>query len=112
VRRSYIVGRSDALARFLKASIEGNYLALTDASRAKQVLAKELKITDQKVLEVTYSDFKAQSPANLELSMEGAKNILTQFGGDQNVAGYVDTSLLDALRSEGFFSAMAQKYKQ
>jgi hypothetical protein len=44
--------------------------------------------------------------------MEGAKNILTQFGGDQNVAGYVDTSLLDALRSEGFFSAMTQKYKQ
>jgi NitT/TauT family transport system substrate-binding protein len=112
VRRSDIVGRGDALARFLKASIEGNYLALTDASRAKQVLAKELKITDQKVLEVTYSDFKAQSPANLELSMEGAKNILTQFGGDQTVADYVDTSLLDALRSEGFFSAMTQKYKQ
>jgi hypothetical protein len=27
------------------------------------------------------------------------------------VADYADTSLLDALRSEGFFSATAQNYK-
>ena len=69
------------------------------------------QITDEKVLDVTYNDFKAQSPANLEVSMEGAGNILAQFGGNQNVADYADTSLLDALRSEGFFSATAQNYK-
>src|SRR6195256_3385627 len=44
VRRADIEGRRDALLRFLKATIEGNYLALADAGRAKQVLAKELKI--------------------------------------------------------------------
>lgn len=111
VRRSDISGRRDALMRFLKATIEGNYLALSEAGRARQVLAKELKIADQKVLDVTYNDFRAQSPANIEVSLEGAKNILAQFGGNQNVADYVDTSLLDALRSEGFFSATARKYK-
>ena len=45
VRHDDIAARRDLLMRFLKASIEGNYIALTDEKRAKEVLAKELKIT-------------------------------------------------------------------
>jgi NitT/TauT family transport system substrate-binding protein len=113
VRRGDIAQRRDVFMRFLKATIEGNYLALADAARAKEVLAKELKIADAKVLDITYDDFKAQSPANIEISQPGAENILAQFpGGSQKVADYVDTNLLDSLRSEGFFSAMARKYKR
>jgi len=63
VRRGDIAGRRGLLLRFLKATIEGNYLALTDAARAGNVLAKELKIADPKILAITYNDFKAQSPA-------------------------------------------------
>jgi NitT/TauT family transport system substrate-binding protein len=112
VRRSDIAQRQDVLMRFLKATIEGNYLALTDAARAKEVLAKELKIVDDKVLDVTYEDFKAQSPANIEISLAGAENILSQFpGGSRKPTNYIDTSLLDALRSEGFFAAMERKYR-
>jgi NitT/TauT family transport system substrate-binding protein len=110
-RRSDV--RRDALARFLKGTIEGNYLSLSDESRAKEVLAKELKITDPKILAVTYADFKAQSPANIEISRQGAENILAQFpGGSQKVEDYVDASLLDTLRGEGFFTAMQQKYQR
>jgi NitT/TauT family transport system substrate-binding protein len=113
VRRADIAERREALMRFLKATIEGNYLALTDAARAKEILAKELKITDPKILDITYNDFKAQSPADLEISRPGAENILAQFpGGSQKAEDYVDTSLLDALRSEGYFAAMQQKYKR
>jgi ABC-type nitrate/sulfonate/bicarbonate transport system substrate-binding protein len=113
VRRADIAGRRDVLMRFLKGTIEGNYLALTDAARAKDVLAKELKITDPKILAIAYDDFKAQSPVNIEISRPGAENILAQFpGGSQKVEDYVDMSLLDALRSEGFFAAMAQKHKR
>ena len=112
VRRSDIAQRSDVLVRFLKATIEGNYLALGDAARAKEVLAKELKITDTRILEITYADFKAQSPANLEISVPGAKNILAQLSGRSGqVTDYVDTSLLEALGNEGFFAAMARKYR-
>jgi ABC-type nitrate/sulfonate/bicarbonate transport system substrate-binding protein len=112
VRRSDIAQRQDVLMRFLKATIEGNYLALTDAARAKEVLAKELKIVDDKVLDVTYEDFKAQSPANVEISLAGAGNILAQFpGGSREPTNYIDTSLLDALRSEGFFAVMERKYR-
>jgi ABC-type nitrate/sulfonate/bicarbonate transport system substrate-binding protein len=113
VRRADIAGGRDRLMRFLKATIEGNYLALTDAARAKEVLAKELRITDPKILDITYNDFKAQSPADLEISRPGAENILAQFpGGSQKVEDYVDTSLLGTLRSEGYFATMQQKYRR
>src|SRR5580704_11174717 len=111
VRKEDIGARRDLLTRFLKASIEGNYIALTDAKRAKSVLAKELKITSPKVLDIAYNDFKQQSPQNLEPSVPGAVNILKLFpNADQKVGDYLDTSLLDALKNDGFFAAMEQKY--
>ena len=113
VRRGDVAARRDVLTRFLKSTIEGNYLALSDETQAKAVLAKELKITNPKILDVTYDDFKALTPLNTEPSRQGAENILAQFpDGSQKVEDYVDTSLLDALRAEGFFAAMAQKYKR
>jgi len=112
-RRGDVAGRRDVLARFLKATIEGNYLALADERQAKEVLAKELKISDPKILDITYNDFKALTPPNTEPSRPGAENILAQFpGGSQKVEDYVDTSLLDALRTEGYFTAMHQKYRR
>ena len=56
VRRGDVAGRRDLLARFLKATIEGNYLALADEKQAKNSLAKELKISDPKILHITYND--------------------------------------------------------
>jgi len=111
VRHSDIAARRDLLTRFLKATAEGNYIALTDEKRAKEVLQKELKITSSKILDITYSDFKQQSPQDLQPSLAGAQNILKQFPDvGQNPADYMDTSLLDALRKDGFFTALAQKY--
>ena len=111
VRKDDISARRDLLTRFLKASIEGNLIALTDEKRAKEVLAKELKITSPKVLEITYNDFKQQSPPNLEPSMEGAQNILKQFPNvSQKISDYVDLSLLDGLKKDGTLAALAQKY--
>ncbi len=111
VRHDDITARRDLLMRFLKASIEGNYIALTDDKRAKEILAKELKIESRKILDITYNDFKQQSPPNLEPSAAGAENILKQFPkADQKVGDYVDTSLLDALKNQGFFATMQQTY--
>src|SRR6516162_7949032 len=105
VRRSDIAQRSDVLLRFLKATIEGNYLALSDAARAKEVLAKELNIVDARIVEITYEDFKAQSPPNIEISLPGVENILALFPGvSRKITDYVDTTLLDGLRSDGFFA--------
>jgi ABC-type nitrate/sulfonate/bicarbonate transport system substrate-binding protein len=113
VRHDDIGARRDLLTRFLKASIEGNYIALADEKRAKEVLGKELRISSAKILDITYNDFKAQSPDNLVPSIEGAKNILRQFPDvNQNVGAYLDMSLIDALRNEGFFAAMEAKYRK
>jgi ABC-type nitrate/sulfonate/bicarbonate transport system substrate-binding protein len=112
VRHADVGGRRDVLIRFLKVTIEGNYLALADARRAKEVLSRELKIADAKILDITYSDFKALTPLNIEPSRAGAKNILAQLsGGSAKLEDYLDVTLLDALREQGFLAAMAQKYK-
>jgi ABC-type nitrate/sulfonate/bicarbonate transport system substrate-binding protein len=112
VKRGTVDGHRDVLMRFLKASIEGNYLALTDEKRAKEVLAKEVRVTDPKIIETSYNDFKQQSPANLDPSRAGAQNIIDQFPAlkSRNVDDYVDTALLDQLRKEGFFAEMERKY--
>jgi NitT/TauT family transport system substrate-binding protein len=111
VRRGALASRHDALTRFLKATIEGNYLALSDERRAKETLARELKIADRKIIDISYNDFRQQSPRNIEPSRQGAENILAQFpGGSSRVEDYVDTTILDGLRAEGFFDEMQRKY--
>ena len=112
VKASYINGHRDVLTRFLKASIEGNYLALADEKRAKEVLAREARITEAKIIDTSYNDFKQQSPLNLEPSRPGAQNIIDQFPAlkGRNIDDYVDAGILDGLRKDGFFAEMERKY--
>lgn len=112
VKKATLDGRRDVLERFLLATVEGNYLALTDEARAKEVLARETKISDPKVLAISYEDFRQQSPANLEPVRAGADNVIAQFPAEvsRRVEDYVDTSLLEALARQGAFSALQKKY--
>jgi ABC-type nitrate/sulfonate/bicarbonate transport system substrate-binding protein len=112
VKAGSLQSHHDVLTRFLKASIEGNYLALTDETRAKAVLAREARIVEAKIIDASYSDFKQQSPVNLEPSRRGAQNIIDQFPRlkSRNVGDYVDESILDDLKKEGFFAEMERKY--
>jgi ABC-type nitrate/sulfonate/bicarbonate transport system substrate-binding protein len=113
VKRGAIADRRDVLTRFIRATAEGNYLALTDEKRAKEVLAKEARITDPKILDISYNDFKLLSPKNIEPTDAAAKNILAQFpDASQKVEDYVDGGILDGLRKDGLFTALAQKYKR
>ena len=112
VRRGTITDRRDELTRFIRATAEGNYLALTDENRAKAVLARQAGITDPKILDISYNDFKLLSPPNIEPSDQAAKNILAQFPDvSQKVEDYVDSGILAALRKDGVFTALAQKYR-
>jgi hypothetical protein len=111
VRRADLA-KPDLIVRFLKAAIEGNHLALTNETLAKEVLAKELKLTDVKIIDISYTDFKAQSPLNMEPSVKGAENVLARIGGSgsQSLADYMDTSMIEGLKKDGFFTALQQKY--
>jgi len=112
LKRADLTAKRDVATRFLKAVIEGNYLALTDAKRAKGVLAKELKLTDQKIVDISYNDFKAQSPPNMEPSTKGAENVIAQTAGtgSRNIADYIDSSILDDLKKTTFFATLQQRY--
>lgn len=113
VDRSYLEGHRDVLVRFLKATIEGNYLAYTDEARGKDVLAKELKIGAAKILDISYSNFEDATPLNAEIDPAGAEDVLAAAapaGASGNLGDYIDTSLSEELRGEGFFDAMRKKY--
>jgi ABC-type nitrate/sulfonate/bicarbonate transport system substrate-binding protein len=114
VRQDYLAAHRDLLARFLLATVEGNYLALADAARAKDVLARETKTADPKVIDISYEDFKQQSPANLVPVRAGADNIIAQFPADvsRNIEDYVDAALLDELNQDGALAALQKKYER
>jgi ABC-type nitrate/sulfonate/bicarbonate transport system substrate-binding protein len=112
VKKDYLDANRDVLKRFVLATVEGNYVALTDEKRAKEVLAKGAGITDPKVLDISYNDFKQQSPADLEPVRAGADNIIAQFPAEvsRRQEDYVDASLLDDLRKDGSLAALKKKY--
>ncbi len=112
VKRSTIEGRRDVLSRFIRATAEGNYLALTDEKRAKQVLAKQANIADPKILDISYADFKELSPQNIAPTEAAATNVLAQFpDASRSLDTYLDLSILDGLKKDGLFTELQQKYR-
>ena len=86
---------------------------MTDEKRAKEVLARELKLTDSKIIDQSYANFKAETPPNAEIDPKGAENILTAIApanASRNLDDYIDMSLAAELRTEGFIEAMDRKY--
>jgi NitT/TauT family transport system substrate-binding protein len=112
VRRTDLKERRDLVMRFLRAVIDGNYLALADAARAKAVLARELKVKNQTIIDISYEDFRAQSPPDMDISMPGVQNVLklNAGSGSRNAADYIDGSVLAELRKQGFFAALEKRY--
>jgi NitT/TauT family transport system substrate-binding protein len=113
VDADYLKSHRETLQRFLKATIEGNHLAVSDEKRAKAVLAKELKLGDPKVIDASYLNFKAETPMNAEIDVKGAENVLESVappGASRNLDDYIDMSLTGDLRKQGFMDAMEKKY--
>jgi NitT/TauT family transport system substrate-binding protein len=111
VRRSDLRNRPGVIGRFLRAAIEGNYLALTNEKLAKEVLAKELKLTDAKIVDISYTDFKLQTPRNLEPTITSAENVIAQIGGaGSKFEDHVDPTLIGMLREQGLFFVLERRY--
>ena len=114
--RNYLAAHRDAVKDFLRAYVEAIYVALSDAPRAKAILAAEFKEFPPAIIQATYDDFKARVPRDAAPSRVGAETMLREFPAlgvpvkSTNVADYVDASLIEELRREGFFDAMKKKY--
>jgi NitT/TauT family transport system substrate-binding protein len=117
VGRAYLAAHRDTVMRFLEAYIEGIHLALSDEERTKTVLSGVFKTLDAPVIKATYDDFKRRIPRDAAPSQRGAENMLMQLPAlgtevpSRNVSDYVDASLIEELRSNGFFAGLKQKYR-
>lgn len=112
VSRDFLKSHRDQVLAFIRGTVEGNYFALANPSEAKKVLALELKLTDQKIIDQTYENFRAETPRNAELTVQGAQNIVDVLEPkDRNLATYMDNSIQEELTKEGFFKKIQQQYK-
>ena len=76
------------------------------------MLARELKVKNPRIVDISYEDFRAQSPPDMDISMPGVENVLkiSAGSGSRNPADYIDGSVLAELRKSGFFATMQKKY--
>ena len=113
VDRAYLVAHRDLVLRFMRATIEGNYIAITNEVGAKNVLEQRLSLTEAAIVDASYNNFKAETPINAEIDPAGAENVVAALAGmvaSDNIDDYIDLSIGEELRAEGFFVAMEEKY--
>lgn len=116
VTNSYLKDHRDTLMHFVRAYVAGAYLALSDAQKAKELIAQKYKTSDPSVIDATYNDFKRLMPLDAGPSMTGAQNVISQLQaiglqvGSKDVNDYVDPSLIKALKQAGYFDTLAQTY--
>ena len=117
VNRRYVETHRATLLNVLRAYVEAIHLALADEARAKRVLAAEFAQFSPEIVQITYDDFKARVPRDAAPSPAGIETMLREFPRlglpikSANAADYVDSSLIEELRREGFFAAMQAKYR-
>jgi NitT/TauT family transport system substrate-binding protein len=116
VTNNYIKTQRDTLTHFVRAYIAGAYLALSDEAKAKQVISQKFKTSDAKVIDATYNDFKRLMPHDAAPSPDGAKNVLAQLQsigievGSKNVDDYLDLSIIQKLKLDGYFAQLEKTY--
>jgi len=113
VDRTYLNTHRDVILRFMRATVEGNYIAVSDETRAKAVLGRELNLSDPAIIDASYNNFKTETPINVEIDPAGAENIIATLAGrgaNTHAEDYIDMSIGEELRAEGFYAAMQMKY--
>ena len=114
VDKNYLIKNREIILRFMRATIEGNYLAVSKPDEAKSVMSEVLDIKDPKNLELTYQNFKTYTPLNAEVTLEGGKNILNfvlEKNKSEDIGEYIDETIHEELRDSGFFEEIKNKYK-
>lgn len=116
VSREYAKANQDLLKRFIKANVEGIYKALSDEKWAREIIAKEFKTTSKPIIDEAYDLLKKAYPRDFTPSAAAVANVIDEVHSmgpalsSRNPADYVDTSIVDALKKEGFFDEMKKRY--
>jgi ABC-type nitrate/sulfonate/bicarbonate transport system substrate-binding protein len=116
VKRNQLESQRGLVASFLRAYIEGAYLARADEQQAKQVIKFKYKTNDANAINATYNEFKRTMPVDAEVSRAGAENVFEQMQaiglnvGSRKIEDHINNDIIQSLRTEGFFNAMKRKY--
>jgi NitT/TauT family transport system substrate-binding protein len=116
VTGNYLKEHRDTLIHFVRAYIAGAYLALSDVDKAKALIGQKYKTNDPTVIDATYNDFKRMMPLDAAPSVAGAQNVIAQLQvigldvGSKNVNDYLDSSIIEGLKKDGYFEQTAKTY--
>ena len=117
VRRSFLESRRELMTQFLRAFIEGAYLAYANENMAKKVIASKLKTADSRLVNSIYDEFKRLMSLDPEPPRAGAENTIENLQAigisipNKNLEDHLDTHIVQALKKEGFLAELARKYK-
>ena len=117
VNRSFLDAHRDEALALLRALVEGSYFSRARPEEAKRILSVQLKYTDPALIDSGLQEFLRVAPVDLTPSEAGMREVIRQVKQlpDANVSNedptaYVDTSLLEQLRRDGFFDQLQRTY--
>jgi NitT/TauT family transport system substrate-binding protein len=116
VPRQGLDKNSGVFENFLKAYLEGAHRGFADEKWAKEVIARRLRIRDDKIVDFTYKDYLRLMTRDASVSLEGAANVfarLKEIGlpvQSDVIADYIDTSIVDRLKKDGFIKKLEATY--
>jgi ABC-type nitrate/sulfonate/bicarbonate transport system substrate-binding protein len=111
-RRSFLNTRAPAIDKFVRATAEAMKIMFLDKELTYKVLAKQLRITDRKLLDAAYDEEIKVMEQRLEFKNEAFQAIIDETGKVDPRAkklrpqDLVDRRFLDAMNKSGFFDKL------
>ncbi len=111
VDRNALTSSREQFREFLRAYIEGIYLALSDSARARQILNAEFRGISPAALGATYEDFRARVPRDAVPSRAGAELMMRELRARKAIEAYIDPSLVTDLQRGGILDQLRRQYR-
>ena len=111
-RRSLLNARGPAIEKFVRATAEAMKILFLDKELTYKVLAKQLRISDRKLLDAAYDEEIKVLEPRLEFKTEAFQAIIDETGKVDARAkkfkpsDFVDRRYLDNLQKSGFFDKL------
>ena len=111
-RRSTIRNQRDTVLRVLRAYHEGVQQTRHDRDGSMKILSKYVRVTDPEILSEVYRIYGVkQLQPDINVDLNGISGLLKGLGSEAvgaNPASFVDLSLIEQLKREGFFTATSR----
>lgn len=102
-RRAYLNDHRAEVLDYMKASLEAVHRVKTDKTFTEAVMRKHFSVDDPEVLETSYAEAQKYLVDDLYPSADGVQAVLDLANvKDRKPQEFIDTSIMDELRSNGF----------